>query len=611
MTKSTNTKIDSLSSKSSNLVSLSKADRLNLIDEITACIKTKNWAESGDWIKKEMALTGFAPSPNNIFEYSDEARNHASTTSYVFIATLMDYLQTLRESLEYQLSIEKSVNPDGVVKPVLLANVREEETPEGNVSVHGPKSIPLTGMTCEVWCSPESYKNKHEGASKTVGGVTLVLGAGNVSCLTFIDTLHCLFMHPRKPVLVKHHPLRPYLFNLMTEIFEPLMKRGFLNQVLDKDITHTQSMLAHEDVAHIHFTGALSTDKAIKSFLAKSRKDLTEEDVQAMVTSELGCVTPWIFSKGRYTDIELLNSAKQIATAKKSAGGAFCLAAQAIILPKSWEQKDQLKEFIMDELKNTPSDPCYYPGTAKRCGDMIEHYNKVGNQRVKIVDAPIRVKKFDGKDASQDMQTAVIDCGTFETDDYDGLALNNEAFGPVLAFVELLDEEEDDESYLLKTAIPFVNNKENIYGSLSCVLLKPINQETSILKKAIASLTYGSVCVNIWSLYGYNASVHGGTWGGHRLEQKGQSGTGYIGNAFLIPNVDKTVVYGPPLSTAPALDLRKTVPTVVFNVLSQIKVAKSYSHAFMNVGILVIVRLISWFISNIWRTAKRPYGSPI
>ena len=206
-----------------------------------------------------------------------------------------------------------------------------------------------------------------------------------------------------------------------------------------------------------------------------------------------------------------------------------------------------------------------------------------------------------------------MECGTFGKDGYDGFGLTNEAFGPILAILELpitSSKIDSDESYMLNTAIPFVNNKDNIFGTLSGTIICPDSMDKSTVAKAAASMKYGTVAINAWNLLGYLSMVRGGVWCGHPSDKCGQSGYGYVGNQYCIPDIEKTVVYGPPLSTAPIIDKRNPPPAIALDALHQFFLSKSKLEAFLNVTTLLVIRLVSSFLPS-WIKGNRPYGAPI
>ena len=402
------------------------------------------------------------------------------------------------------------------------------------------------------------------GNEEKHGGVALVLGAGNQSFITMMDVLQCIFYHPCKPVLIKHHPLRPHLVDVCSELFAPLIECGFLDQICDGGIEETQTILKHPDIAHVHVTGALSTARAIENKLAESRSHISRQDVERMVTSELGCATPWIIAPGDYSLRELNMAAKHIMTGKKVNAGCNCLCSQVVILPHEWDQKDEFKRILLEKAREIPTDPLYYPGSFDRVQSFAEKYDSTKVQQIlsRTVD-----RNFDG-DSSDFVPIYVIDCGVYGKEDFNSYALENEAFGPILALVELPGNV-NQENYLMDCAVPFVNQKGNIYGSLSCSLVYPKKINTDIIKKVIAALNYGCVALNTWSFFGYFGIGYGGSWGGCELDETGQSGRGLIGNYFLIPGIQKTVVYSRALTFPLLVDKNFIPPKILMDLVSR------------------------------------------
>ena len=148
----------------------------------------------------------------------------------------------------------------------------------------------------------------------------------------------------------------------------------------------------------------------------------------------------------------------------------------------------------------------------------------------------------------------MINCGTPGDDSYNDTALKIEAFGPVLALVELDYEKEKEDDYLLDVAVPFVNDKSNIFGCLSCNLVSPPSTlKSAKLRKAVENLNYGMIAVNEWVALAILTSVMGGFWGPWGLDKTGNSGRGFVGNHFRIPHIEKMVLYRN-LNLIPAFD---------------------------------------------------------
>ena len=93
-------------------------------------------------------------------------------------------------------------------------------------------------------------------------------------------------------------------------ILEPLIRHGYLDQILDYSVPATTELLSSELVGHVHLTGSLSMANAVKQTVKKSRPEFSQEKIDAMVTSELGCATPCIIPNENFTNKELLHTAR-------------------------------------------------------------------------------------------------------------------------------------------------------------------------------------------------------------------------------------------------------------------------------------------------------------
>lgn len=597
-------KIENLSNLTGKVSSLTVADRLELVNELIRSLQEMNeWTFAGNWIREEMKSRQIKLSTTATL--TTEEQQSASNLRFGVALNLSGYLNTLKISLEYELSTNPDSNTSNVKKPELLSKVRTENTPEGSVQVYGPMPILTGGPTFEAWCEPASTStNDKSSTDSSKDGIALVLGAGNFNSLSLIDTLHSFFIHPRKPVLLKHHPLCPFLHHPFVLLFQPLIQRGYVDHIYDQGLEHTQvELLKNELVQHVHVTGSYFTSVSIKEYMVKERKDVTSVKAEEMVTSELGCSSPWIVSPGVYEETELKNAAKLIAQAKKAAGGTFCLAAQVLILPEQFPQKEALLSYLSNELSTQRTEPCYYPGSINRCQSIVQHYKELSEDRIVTTKAPLQNQILpDGENS----QVTMVKCGKFGSESYDDKALKMEAFGPVLAIVDLpQDSKQTDEQYLLETALPFVNNKSNIFGSLSGVILKPNTMAESTITKAVGAMKYGTVAVNAWSVLGYVAMLKGAVWGGHQRDGVGHSGNGYVGNVYNIQGIEKTVVYGPSLMKEPD----GLLPTIVMDVIVQVVLSKTNFRALVNVWILLVIRVLTSFLPMSLLKGKGTYGA--
>ncbi|KAL3783640.1 hypothetical protein ACHAW5_007424 [Stephanodiscus triporus] len=597
------------------LMTLSDESRLLLAREILTALycRKDEWAGVGDWAAEEARLMRLAGS----------AADACASGAVLTLASVVGgYLRTFVDALEYELG--KECDERRRRTPELLARRRSFADDRGReVVAYGPTALPLPGNTFEVWtaASNESKEEEddenddeedqqeqdREGADPDEENtIALVLGAGNQSFLSLIDVLDNA-LRRRRPVLVKHHPLRPWLRGPYGVILEPLIRRGYLAQVVDVSNDATGALLSHPAVGRVHVTGSTRTSEVVREVLRASRRHLSDDAVRSMITSELGCATPQVMDDGTYTEMELRHACRIIAFGKKSNGGCNCLSAQVVVIPRSWAQKGEFRDALSEELGRQPTPPCYYPGSIERRDVILERCGEVDASRVTLVTAPSLSAETRITDADQ---VVVVECGTPGEGGYNPEPLLVEAFGPVLAIVELDDSksgdgEEEDDDYLVSTVVPFLNDKGNIFGSLSCSIFTPASKgdvrERRGMRNALAALQYGGVSINQWNALGYFTAISGGMWGGHRLEKLSQSGNGTIGDLYGIigDRSAKSVVYGPPLASKPMFDLASPTPAIVFDVLLEFACSPSIFGGLIGALRLVARRSIYGFASYI------------
>jgi len=560
--------VDRLSAKSQEFKTLTLEDRLELIDAI---IYNADVLGGDLMVDHDMALLKMAPDPYKSnddassapnYQYSSDVEKLKEFSKLSFLLNLIQYLQSIKKHLEYRIELEREskqnnqgrIKKTKVKKPPLLAKTRDAFLGGRQIRIHGPVEMFPLFHKFQVWAdagleTKDPIKPSPEDDDEE-GGICVVLGAGNASIVTFIDTLHCIFCDPAtKPIFVKYHPLRPYLQPVFAKLFEPLIERGFLDHTVDEGLEAAIQLLQNPKTRHVHVTGGLATARAIEKTLAEAQPDKSKEKIESMVTSELGCVTPFLIAPGKYTKRELKMAANHIVTAKKVNGGAFCFSPQVVVLPEEWAQKEEFREILVKTVEKIPADPCYYPGATKRIQNILDHYvddDKKGEGKTQphiLQQAGARMKRSitDGDDDEDFLQPAIVDCGTYgSVTYYNNRALRMEAFGPLLATVNLPGD--PSESYLTDVAVPFVNNKENIFGSLSCSIIYPKKFNQHVVEEATAALNYGCVGWNTATFYGYIGLGIGGIWGASVYDNTGETGRGQVGNVYEIPNIAKSVV---------------------------------------------------------------------
>lgn len=540
--------LEQLTLISGNVFNLSDSERLKLAQELfdNFISRREEWANADQWSVREMDLVG----KKGFVKGAAVLKLRMAFAVGNSLRSYIDYLQYMvRKAEVVNESSFKSANTAAIPKPKLLQNVRSV----GDALVYGPVGAGILGGEFEIWSRPNSIPTE-----EAQPGVSLVLGAGNQSMVTCLDVLH-IFFNLKHPVLIKHHPLRPWLMECYKIMFQPLIQRGYVAQVVDEGIPVTTQILSNPLCTHVHITGAITSCTAIENTLALSRPHKTTSEITKMVTSEVGCVSPWIINPGKYTSKEFGNIAKSIVSSKKNFGGANCVAGQVIIIPQKWDLKEEFLAAVTHEFSRQPDSVAYYPGAYKRRDDIISAYPSA---KVKILKANESTVSDDFENVLTEADyVAMIQCGT-PGSGFNDKALTVEAFGPVMAVVELQNDDPQLD-FLNKIAVPFVNDKTNIYGSLACNLVTPpATLRSDSVKQAIADLRYGMIGVNEWIALAIMASVNGGVWGANGLDESGVSGRGFVGNHYRIPCVEKIVTYRD-LRLPPAFD-ELTQPPILF-----------------------------------------------
>ena len=390
----------------------------------------------------------------------------------------------------------------------------------------------MVGVKGEVW-TPDGPPIQRPTNN---GHLSLVLGAGNQSFLAFGDVMHEMFVKGNVTIL-KHHPVRAFGAPFYEDLFRDLIEDGFFASTLG-DLEISGWLCQHELVEAVHMTGGTATHDAIvwgaDHEQQAHNKQANTPVLNKPMTSELGCITPWIICSGiEWTDKQLRRHAAQLTKAFVSQNSCNCLSPKVIILDDDWPQADQFIEYFRECLSIAPSPPPYYPGSQARFQGFKEAYPAEVLELIQTRPASSRTDH----ELGETLGWLLVHMDA-ESDPY---AVRNEAFAPVLAIRRISGENKCD--VFLPKAVAYVN--EEVWGTLSCTVLihdklRSLHSET--LEHAIADLRYGVVAINLWSSVVYG--LDGCTWGafpGEPLDNVA-SGIGLARNAFLIQNVEKSVL---------------------------------------------------------------------
>ena len=187
------------------------AERAKVAREILAELGKDEWSTAGEWVAKEMELQ----------QVNDPGLGAASR--FVFGSLVKDFCLSLVAAAE------------GNVLPPLPDAV------DGS-SCYGVKlGMGAPGFSAELWTASAAVADEADGAGAspettwhgglpcTPGTVCLVLGAGNQGFLSLVEVLGRCLLHG-DPVLMKHHPLRPWMDAPYAAVLAPLVRRGVVAQ---------------------------------------------------------------------------------------------------------------------------------------------------------------------------------------------------------------------------------------------------------------------------------------------------------------------------------------------------------------------------------------------
>lgn len=463
----------------------------------------------------------------------------------VLVSVIKGQLSRLKENYS-------SLIKNGRATPPVSTRIRKTSTTEAG-GVEGEQVIatvfplnmsdkfgPQGSWKGELWIKPNREAtqgsclkiNTDEGSFNTV---TVVLGAGNQGFLTVIDCLDALFVH-NETVLLKHHPLRGYQDSFIRKIFAPLIQLNYFNAVADTTVQDAAALVSHPLVSRVHMTGGKKTHDCIvwgnDDEERKERKLRKEPKLKAKMTSELGCVTPWIVIPGKYTEKELVHQASHLAGVLNANGSCNCNSPKVILLSDQWDQKQRFIEEVKSALKEVPMTPPYYPGEKNRYESFKKAYSPNDSEIIQPNNDVIpRTRYKNAINKTEDLPFLTVNVsisadGSSCTNNY---ALRNEAFSPVVAFATVNNLSNDKPTTFMNAASNICNNK--IFGTLSCtVIVHPSTEKIypDEFETFIANLKYGTVCINAWTALCYAIdTVAWGAFPGEDLRNV-ESGNGYV-----------------------------------------------------------------------------------
>lgn len=392
----------------------------------------------------------------------------------------------------------------------------------------GWDTLLLNGFTAQVWMragtSAQQVRDRAAGEYRGRPGrpaVALVLGAGNVAAITALDILHKLYVEGQV-VVAKMNPVNAYLRRHFELAFAEFVERGWLRFV-DGGAAEGGHLAAHDGVDAIHVTGSDRTHDAIVWGTDEQAAQRRRDDTPLLgkpFSSELGGVSPCIVAPGPWSEADFRFQAEHIVTSKMNNSGHNCIASQILVLPAEWDGTERLLEQIRKVLRELPPRTDYYPGADQRLGAVLKAHPKAETHG----DGPCRVLVPD-------------------ITDHDDMLITDEVFGSALGVVRLPGATAAE---FLRHAVDFANDK--LPGTLGATLIvhpRTEKHHRSAVEAAVAGLRYGTLGVNCWSAIGFLLGyTPWGAYPGHTRQDIG-SGIGFVHNAFMLEDIEKTVLRAP------------------------------------------------------------------
>ncbi len=396
--------------------------------------------------------------------------------------------------------------------------------------------ILLNGFTAEVHIgrgtTPRQVRDRAAGPYRGRAPrprVSLVLGAGNVAAITALDILHKLYAE-NQVVVAKMNPVNDYLRPHFAEIFAEFTARGWVRFVAG-GAAEGAYLAAHDGIDTLHVTGSERTHDALVWGTDDRAEERRRDDTPLLdkeFTSELGGVSPCIVTPGPWTRADFRHQAEHIVTSKMNNSGHNCIASQVLVVPAGWDGTERLLTEIRRVLRALPPRTDYYPGAQDRLAAV-----RAAHPETEVL----------GADGCRLLVPDVTDL--------DDPLLTGEVFASALAVVRLPagDSGADpgaDPGAFLKAAVAFANDV--LPGTLGATLLVHPRTEKSHPQQvieAIDSLRYGTLGVNCWSAIGFLLGYT--PWGAHpgHTRRAIGSGIGFVHNAFMLEDVEKTVLRAP------------------------------------------------------------------
>jgi acyl-CoA reductase-like NAD-dependent aldehyde dehydrogenase len=361
------------------------------------------------------------------------------------------------------------------------------------------------------------------------GGVSVILGAGNVASIPPMDVATKMFIEGYVCVL-KMNPVNEWVGPHLERALEPLISRGYLRIVYGGAEVGSQ-LAYHPRIDDVHITGSDRTHDMIvwgPPGPERDRRQAANDPLLAVpISSELGNVSPVAIVPHAYSEKELRFQARNVVSMVFNNGSFNCNAAKMLITATGWSQRDRFLDLVAEGLRSAPTRNAYYPGAFDRYRTLLDRH--------------AGVERF-GEGSDQKLQWALV--RGLDAANRDEPLFRTEPFCGILSETRL---RATDPAEFLTSAAAFMNDR--LWGTLNAMIVIHPQAEADpavaqALDRALVELRYGTVAINHWPALCYAFGTL--PWGGHQSStlRNIQSGLGWVHNTFMLDGVDKSVVRG-------------------------------------------------------------------
>jgi aldehyde dehydrogenase (NAD(P)+) len=195
------------------------------------------------------------------------------------------------------------------------------------------------------------------------GGVSVILGAGNVSSIPAMDVASKMFGEGFVCVL-KMNPVNEWVGPFVEQALAPLVSRGYL-RIVYGGAEVGSALVYHPLVDDVHITGSDRTHDLIVWGPPGPERDRRKAEndplLRVPITSELGNVSPVAIVPYHYSDDELWFQARNVASMVVNNASFNCNAAKMLITPRGWAQREAFLALLGKALVAVPPRRAYYP----------------------------------------------------------------------------------------------------------------------------------------------------------------------------------------------------------------------------------------------------------